>query len=185
MIVSPAKQGLPLACDRETRPPRRVRLEGKHFLVDLDLRLQVCVDDELDHLCQALLFVGLDRNRDGDGLSRVAGLFGEVHTTVRFLDLLVRLHFADLFSWPKQGGSETSGLRGEVKSGWYSNTYLYYMLDFLIDVLVIEEVMFLHYELQDESELVLAYYKDGTFLHYRHTPMNYELQHRFFNQEKD
>lgn len=185
MIVSPAKQGLLLACDDEPRPTWAVWLQLEHFLVDRDLRLQVCVDDELDHLRQALLLVGLDRNRDGDGLSLEAGLFGEVNATVCLLDLLVRLHFADLFSWPKQGGSETSGLRGEVKSGWYSNTYLYYMLDFLNDILVIEGVMFLHYELQDESELVLAYYKDGTFLHHTHTSMSHELQHRHYDQKKD
>ena len=53
------------------------------------------------------------------------------------------------------------------------------MLDFLNDLLVIEGVMFLHYELQDESELVIAYQiKDGTFLNYTHTSMSYELQHR-------
>lgn len=49
------------------------------------------------------------------------------------------------------------------------------MLDFLNDVLVIEGVMFLHYELQDESELVIAYHMDGTFIDYTITQENYEL----------
>lgn len=59
------------------------------------------------------------------------------------------------------------------------------MLDFLNDLLVIEGVMFLHYELENNSELVIAYQiKDGTFVDYTLAQITNDVLDEYFDAEK-
>jgi len=56
------------------------------------------------------------------------------------------------------------GLGGGVKPGWYSKSYLYHMLEVVGDILIVEDMLFVHYTTLCNNEIVIAYTLTGQYV---------------------